>query len=168
MQCKSSLPHTIHGPLGSSCRTSFRERVLFIGTQFSILYTSRMCSCTCLERVCCFWYSIQYPLHRSGYVSTGVSKKAACVCVWCLCLRVSIVKHVLGHSQVSQPPNSGYASSVGTLAFSLRHMPPRPATDDALTHASSSAALLPAPLPSHGPIAFTFLPRPDLHYVHLR
>ncbi len=48
-------------------------------------------------------------------------------------------KYVLGHSRVSQPPNSGYASS-GTLAFSLRRMPPRPATDDALTHTGSSAA----------------------------
>ena len=73
---------------------------------------------------------------------------------------------ILG-SRVSQPPNSGYASS-GTLAFSIRRMPLRPATDDALTHTGSSAALRPAPLPSHGPIPFTFPPRPDLHYVHLR
>jgi len=56
----------------------------------------------------------------------------------------------------------------GTLAFSLRRMPPGPATDDALTHTGSSAALRPAPFPSHGPIPFTFPPRPDLHYVHLR
>ena len=76
-------------------------------------------------------------------------------------------KYVLGHSRVSQPPNSGYASS-GTLAFSLRRMPPRLAADDALTHTGSSTALLPAPLPSHGPIPFTFPPRPDLHYVHPR
>ena len=53
-------------------------------------------------------------------------------------------KYVLGHSRVSQPPKSGYASS-GTLAFSLRRMPPRPATDDALTHTGSSTALRPAP-----------------------
>jgi hypothetical protein len=50
------------------------------------------------------------------------------------------------------------------MAFSLRLVPPRPATDDALTHTGSSAALRPAPLPSHGPIPFTFPPRPDLHY----
>jgi hypothetical protein len=65
---------------------------------------------------------------------------AAWGCVWCLCLSVS--KYVLGHSRVSQPPNSGYASS-GTLAFSLRRMPPRPATDDAVTHTGSSAVLRP-------------------------
>ena len=59
-------------------------------------------------------------------------------------------KYVLGHSRVSQPPNSGYASS-GTLAFSLRRMPPRPATDDALTHTGSSAALRPAPSHPLGP-----------------
>ena len=112
-----------------------REFVLFIGTQFSNLYTA---------------------------VDTPV-KGRVCVCV----VFVFACKYVLGHSRVSRPPNSGYASS-GTLAFSLRRMPPRPATDDALTHTGSSAALRPAPLPSHGPIPFTFPPRPDLHYVHLR
>ena len=59
-------------------------------------------------------------------------------------------KYVLGHSRVSQPPNSGYASS-GALAFSLRRMPPRPSTDDALTHTGSYAALRPAPSHPMGP-----------------
>jgi hypothetical protein len=114
---------------------SGRESMLFIGTQFSNLYTA-----------------VDTP--AKGRVGVCVVFVFAC-------------KYVLGHSRVSQPPNSGYASS-GTLAFSLRRMPPRPATDDALTHTGSSAALRPAPLPSHGPIPFTFPPRPDLHYVHLR
>jgi ankyrin repeat protein len=63
------------------------------------------------------------------------------------CLMVSAVvlacKYVLRCSRVSQSPNSGYASS-GTLAFSLRRMPPRPATDDPSTRPGSSAALRPA------------------------
>ena len=80
--------------------------MLFIGTQFSNLYTA---------------------------VDTP-AKGRVCVCV----VFVFACKYVLGHSRVSQPPNSGYASS-GTLAFSLRRMPPRPATDDALTHTGSSA-----------------------------
>jgi hypothetical protein len=65
------------------------------------------------------------------------------VCVWCVCL-VLACKYVLRCSRVSQPPNSGYASS-GTLAFPLRRMPPRPATDDPSTRPGSSAALRPAP-----------------------
>ena len=109
--------------------------MLFIGTQFSNLYTA-----------------VDTP--AKGRVGVCVVFVFAC-------------KYVLGHYRVSQPPNSGYASS-GTLAFSLRRMPPRPAADDALTHTGSSATLRPAPLPSHGPIPFTFPPRPDLHYVHLR
>ena len=87
-----------------------RECVLFIGTQFSNLYTA---------------------------VDTPARGRVG-VCV------VGVCKYVYGHSRVSQPPKSGYASS-GTLAFSLRRMPPRPATDDALTHTGSSAALRPAP-----------------------
>ena len=111
---------------------------LFIGTQFRNLYTA---------------------------VDTPAKDRVG-VCVVFVCL-VFACKCVLGHSRVSQPPNSGYASSCtsdgGTLAFSLRSIPPKPATDDALTHSGSSAALRPAPLPSHGPIPFTFPPRPDLH-----
>jgi hypothetical protein len=108
-----------------------RESVLFIGTQFSNLYT----------------------------VVDTPAKGRVGVCV----VFVFACKYVLGHSQVSQPPNSGYASS-GTLAFSLRHVPPRPATDDALTHAGSSAALLPAPPPiqwAH-PFHLPASPRPPL------
>ena len=82
--------------------------MLFIGTQFSNLYTA---------------------------VDTP-AKGRVCVCV----VFVFACKYVLGHSRVSQPPNSGYASS-GTLAFSLRRMPPRPAADAALTHTGSSATL---------------------------
>ena len=43
-----------------------------------------------------------------------------------------VCKYVLRCSRVSQPPNCGYAAS-GILAFSLRRMPPRPATDDPST-----------------------------------
>jgi hypothetical protein len=88
---------------------AFRERVLFIGTQFSNLYTA---------------------------VDTPAKGRVG-LCVVFVCL-VFACKYELGHSRVSQPPSSGYASS-GTLAFSLRRMPPRPATDDALTHTGSSA-----------------------------
>ncbi len=63
---------------------------------------------------------------------------------------VFVFKYVLGHSRVSQTLNSGYASS-GTLAFSLRSMPPRPATAEALTHTGSSSALRPAPSHPMGP-----------------
>ena len=94
------------------------ERVLFIGTQFSNLYTA-----------------VDTP--ANGRVGVCVVFVFAC-------------KYVLGHSRVSQPPNSGYASS-GTLAFSPRRMPPRPVTDDALTHTGSSAALRPAPSHPMGP-----------------
>ena len=90
--------------------------------------------------------------------------EAAWVCVWCWCawcLRVSMCSDILGSLSLL---TSGYASS-GTLAFSLRRMPPRPAADAALTHTGSSAALHPTLLPFHGPIPFTFLPRPDLHYI---
>ncbi len=96
--------------------------------------------------------------------------KAAWGCVWCLCawcLRVSMCSDILGSLSLR---TSGYASS-GTLAFSLRRMPPRPAADDALTQTGSSAALHPALLPLHGPISFTFLPRLDriiIHYIHLQ
>ena len=82
--------------------------MLFIGTQFSNLYTA---------------------------VDTPARGRVG-VCV------VFVCKYVLGHSRVSQPPNSGYASS-GTLAFSLRRMPPRPAADVALPRTGSSAALHP-------------------------
>jgi hypothetical protein len=106
---------------------------MFIGTQFSNLYTA---------------------------VDTTAKGRVG-VCVVFVCL-VFVCKYVLRHSRVSKPLNSGHASS-GT--FSLRSMPPRPVTDDTLTHTGSSAALRPAPLPSHGPIPFTFPPRPDLHYI---
>jgi hypothetical protein len=89
--------------------------VLFIGTQLSNLYTA---------------------------VDTPAKGRVG-VCVVFVCL-VLACKYVLGCSRVSQPPNSGYASS-GTLAFSLRRMPPRPATDDPSTRPGSSAALRPAP-----------------------
>ena len=81
--------------------------MLFIGTQFSNLYTA---------------------------VDTPAKGRVGV----CVVFVFAWWKYVLGHSRVSQPPNSGYASS-GTLAFSLRRMPPRPATDDALTHTGSSA-----------------------------
>ena len=68
--------------------------VLFIGTQFSNLYTA---------------------------VDTPARGRVG-VCLVFVYL-VCVCKYVLGHSRVSQPPNSGYASS-GTLAFSLRLMPP--------------------------------------------
>jgi hypothetical protein len=61
------------------------------------------------------------------------------VCVVFVCL-VLACKYVLGCSRVS----SGYASS-GTLACSLRRMPPRPATDDPSTRPGSFSALRPAP-----------------------
>jgi hypothetical protein len=70
---------------------------------------------------------------------------------WGVCVVfVFACKYVLRHSRVSQPPNSGYASS-STLAFSLHSMPPRPATDDTLTHTGSSTALRPAPSHPMGP-----------------
>ena len=111
---------------------------MFIGTQFSNLCTT---------------------------VDTP-AKGSVGVCVVFVCL-VFVCKYVLGHSRVSQPLNSGHASSC-TWAFSLRSMPPLPVTDDTLIHTGSSVALRPAPLPSHGPIPFTFPPRPDLHYIHLQ
>ena len=113
------------------------ERVLFIGTQFSNLYTA---------------------------VDTP-ARGRVCVCVVFVCLGFAC-KYVLGHSRVSQPLNLRLCLS-GTLAFSLRLMPPRSAADAALTYTGSSAALHPTLLPFHGPIPFTFLPRPDLHYIHL-
>jgi hypothetical protein len=130
-------PHT-SAPMHMDGSSPVRESVLFIGTQLSNLYTA---------------------------VDTPAKGRVG-VCVVFVCL-VFACKYVLGHSRVSQPSNSGYASS-GTLAFSLRRMPPRRATDDALTHTGSSAALRPAPLPSHGPIPFNFPPRPDLHHIHLQ
>ena len=83
-----------------------RECVLFIGTQFSNLYTA---------------------------VDT-LAKVHLGLCVVFVCL-VLACNYVLGCSRVSS----------GTLAFSLRRMPPRPATDDTSTHPGSSAALRPAP-----------------------
>ena len=55
----------------------------------------------------------------------------------------------------------------GRVGVCVVFMPPRPAADAALIHTGSSAALHPTLLPFHGPIPFTFLPRPDLHYTHL-
>jgi hypothetical protein len=115
------------------------------------------------QRVCCL-------LVLNSVTSTPQwirQPEAAWVCVWCLCawcLRVSMCSDILGSLSLR---TSGYVSS-GTLAFSLRLMPPRPAADAALTHTGSSAAVHPTLLPFHGPIPFTFLPRPDLHYIHLQ
>jgi len=117
----------------------------------------------CRECVCCL-------LVLNTVTSTPQwirQPEAAWLCVWCLCawcLCVSMCSDILGTLSLW---TSGYASS-GTLAFSLRLMPPRPAADAALTHTGSSGALHPALLPFHGPISFTFLPRPGLHYIHLQ
>jgi hypothetical protein len=113
------------------CRWKGGESVLFIGTQFSNLYTA---------------------------VDTPFRGRVG-VCV------VFVCKYVLGHSRVSQPLNLRLCL-VRHLGVSLRRMPPRPAADVALTRTGSSTALHPDPLPIYGPISFTFLPRPDLHYIH--
>ena len=120
-----------------------------------------------LERVCCL-------LVLNSVTSTPQwirQPEAAwlcvwCLCVWCLCvwcLCVVCARTFSGLSASVSLRTSGYASS-STLAFSLRLMPPRPAADPIFTHTGSSADLHPALLPFHGPISFTFLPRPDLHY----
>jgi hypothetical protein len=115
------------------------------------------------ERVCCLL------VHNSVTSTPQWIRQpwAAWLCVWCLCvlcLCASKCSDILGSLSLG---TSGYTSS-GTLAFSLRRMPPRPAADAALTHTGSSAALPTALLPFYGPISFTFLPRPDLHYIHLQ
>jgi hypothetical protein len=109
------------------------------------------------ERECVvYWYSIQEPLHRSGYASRSRV-------VVCLCLCVSIYSDVLGPLSLR---TSGYASS-GTSAFSLHLMPSRLAAGAILTHSGSSAAPPPSPTPSHGPISFTYPPHLGFHYEHL-
>jgi hypothetical protein len=115
-----------------------RESVLFIGTQFSNLYTA---------------------------VDTPAMGRVV-VCLGFVCL-VFVCKYVLGHSRVSQPLNLRLCLllHLGCLTSSYD---PRPAADAVLTHTGSSADLPPALLPFHGPISFTFLPRPDLHYIHLQ
>jgi len=109
-------------------------------------------------------------LHRSGYASQRPRGCLFGVCVLGVCVQVC-ARTFSGLSAseppVMPPPALWHASS-GTLAFSLRLMPPRPVADSALTHADASAALHPTLLPLHGPISFTFLPRSDLHYIHLQ
>jgi hypothetical protein len=112
--------------------------VLFIGTQFSNLYTA---------------------------VDTPALGRVV-VCLVFVCL-VFVCKYVLGHSRVSQPLN--------LLLCLLRHLgfltsPYASPTcrRRRLNHTGSSAALHPTLLPFYGPISFTFLPRPDLHYIHLQ
>ena len=112
--------------------------MLFIGTQFSNLYTA---------------------------VDTPARGRVV-VCLVFVCL-VFACKYVLRHSRVSQPLNL-WLCLLRHLAFSLRLMPPRPAADAALTHTGSSTDLHQTLLPFHGPIPFTFLTRPDLHYIHLQ
>jgi hypothetical protein len=58
------------------------------------------------------------------------------------------------HSLSASEPPANNASS-DTLAFSLRLVPFQPAADAPLTRTGSSAALLSALLPSHGPISST-------------
>jgi hypothetical protein len=112
--------------------------VLFIGTQFSNLYTA---------------------------VDTPARGRVV-VCLVFVCL-VFVCKYVLGHSRVSQPLNLRLCL-FRHLGFLTSPYASPPAADATLTHTGSSAALPPALLPFHGPISFTFLPRPDLHYIHLQ
>jgi hypothetical protein len=109
--------------------------VLFIGTQFSNLYTA---------------------------VDTPAMSRVV-VCLVFVCL-VFVCKYVLGHSRVSQPLNLRLYLLRHPGFLTLPHAS-RPAADAALTHTGSSADLPPALLPFYGPISFTFLPRPDLHYI---
>jgi hypothetical protein len=44
-----------------------------------------------------YWYSIQYPLHRSGYASQSrVVVCMMCVCLYGVCLYVNVCWDILG------------------------------------------------------------------------
>jgi hypothetical protein len=117
----------------------YRESVLFIGIQFSNLYTG---------------------------VDTPARGRVV-VCLVFVCL-VFVCKYVFGHSRVSQPLNL-------RLCF-LRHLgflTSPYASPTCRRRRLNSYRLLrrstPDPPPLfHVPISFTFLPRPDLHHIHLQ
>ena len=141
-------------PTNSICCTFFELTDRLETRQQTPVLLLSNCCCS-FQRECCL-------LVLNSVTSTPQwirQPERVCVCV------VFVCKYVLGHSRVSQPLNLRLCL-LRHFAFSLRRMPPRPAADVALPRTGSSAALHPDPLPIHGPISFTFLPRPDLHYIH--
>jgi hypothetical protein len=85
---------------------------------------------------------------------------------WCVCDFVTVCSRTFTGLSTFEPPVTNVF--FGTLAFSLRLVPSRPAADAPLTHRGSSATLPSAFLPSHGPISLTSPPCSDLPYVHLQ
>ena len=96
----------------------FSTMVLISSTKFSQLYYQHTRSNYYRghrERECVvYWYSIQKPLHYSGYAS----RSRVMVCMICVCLYVNVWSEVLG---LLSPWISGYAFS-SDLSFSLRLM----------------------------------------------